>query len=481
MTSAWHKGTGLRSGFWKVGAALFVLAGMLAVAPAASASSLKVTPPDQASTSSRGVSKTEINVMFPVVNLQALSLQLGFEGDVEYTEQGKAITLFVDYINDHGGINGRKIHADIQFFNPESDANMDALCRDWTEGSPAAFAVLDGVGDWSGDPQLCITQQGHTPFLAQWTTVSDWTTAGSPYLWWTGPDDAAILQAVVSWGHSSGLLGGKRKVAIIAGDRATDQLALNQYLLPDLKRIGVTPMVQTIAANPSEAAETGTEAPIIIEKLKAAGVNSVIPLMPFNAFLPILVAEGSQHYYPRLLLSDYEESIESSLGLIPVPFEKELNGQEGVTTETLGGVDDDRPQAQGGYDPGVRSCWKIWHKAYPQVPKGNLNFYIEEQGPVQGWCQEIDLFAKAATMAGRNLNRRTFVEAMSRITNYPGGYAPVFSFGPDKFFGPTEYQVVSLHNNHPPSAMCHLPRGHLPPQGVCWHQVQGWRPLPKVS
>jgi hypothetical protein len=277
------------------------------------------------------------------------------------------------------------------------------------------------------------------------------------------------------------LLGGTRKVGIIAGDRATDQLALDQYLLPDLERIGVTPTVETIAANPSESAETGSEAPIIIEKLKAAGVTSVIPLMPFNAFLPVLVAQNSQHYYPRLLLSDYEESIESSLGLIPVPFEKELNGQEGVTTETLGGVDDDRPQAKGGYDPGVRSCWDIWHKAYPQTPKGNMNDFIEEQGPVQGWCQEIDLFAKAATLAGRNLNRRTFVEAMSHITNDPGGYAPLFSFGPDKFFGPTEYQVVKLHNNQPPSAMCRLPLGTLPPQGRCWHQVQGWRPLPKVS
>ena len=57
---------------------------------------------------------------------------------------------------------------------------------------------------------------------------------GSPYLWWTGPDDAAILQATVAWGLSSGRLGPSVKVGVIAGDRASDQLALNQYLLPDL-------------------------------------------------------------------------------------------------------------------------------------------------------------------------------------------------------------------------------------------------------
>ena len=243
---------------------------------------------------------------------------------------------------------------------------MRALCKDWTEGSPAAFAVLDGVGDWSGDNELCIAQEGHTPFLGQWTTVSNWTRQGSPYLWWTGPDDASILQAVVQWGHSTGLLGGSRKVGIIAGDRASDQLALNQYLLPDLKRIGVQPVVETIAAQTSETAATNSDASLDVEKLRAAGVDSLIPLMPFNAFLPVLGAQTQQQYFPKLLLSDYEDSIETSLGLIPVPFQKALNGQEGVTTETLGGIDDARPAGAGRVRP--RGACLLGHLAQGLSP-----------------------------------------------------------------------------------------------------------------
>jgi hypothetical protein len=462
--------------------AMIVVTGVAGSAvPVSSGAAQAPIPVTKASTSTRGVTRTSINVVFPVVNLEALSSELGFAGDVEYTEQAKAIRLFVSHINQSGGINGRKINPIISYFDPTDESSMRALCKDWTEGSPAAFAVLDGVGDWSGDNELCITQEGHTPFLGQWTTVSDWTEEGSPYLWWTGPDDASILQAVVQWGHGSGLLGAHRKVGIIAGDRASDQLALTHYLLPDLKRIGVRPVVETIAAEPSETAATGSDASIDVEKLRAAGVDSLIPLMPFNAFLPVLEAQSQQQYFPRLLLSDYEDSIETSLGLIPVPFEKALNGQEGVTTETLGGIDDTRPEAQGGYDPGVRACWATWHAAYPQIPKGNMNDFIEEQGPVQGWCQEIRLFARAATMAGNHLTRRTFVEAMSRIENYPGGSSPLLSFGPDKFAGPSEYQVVSLHVNQPPSSQCRPPLGTLPPQGVCWHQVQTWKPLPKSA
>jgi hypothetical protein len=195
-------------------AGVMVVAGSAAAIsfPTPSGASGGIVPVTRASTSARGVTKTAINVVFPVVNLQALSSEYGFAGDVEYTEQSKAIHLYVNQINNDGGINGRKINAIISNFDPTSESDMRALCKDWTEGSPAAFAVLDGVGDWTGDNELCITQEGHTPFLGQWTTVSNWTQEGSPYLWWTGPDDASILQAVVQWGHSAGLLGGSRKV-----------------------------------------------------------------------------------------------------------------------------------------------------------------------------------------------------------------------------------------------------------------------------
>ncbi len=458
------------------------LAGALVInaAEGAAARHSRITPVSQASTSTRGVTSRAINVEFPVANLTGLASELGFAGDVEYSEQVKAIELFVRHVNSTGGINGRMINPMITTYDPTNEASMQALCTDWTQGSPPVFAVLDGVGTWSGTSQLCVTRQGHTPLLGQWTTVTGWTTEGSPYLWWTGPDDAAILEAVVTWGHGAGLLGGSRKVGVLAGDRASDQLALNEYLLPDLDKIHVTPLVVTIPSQPSETAATNSAAQLAVERFKAAGVNSVIPLIPFNAFFPVLSSLTSQHYFPRLLLSDYEESIESSLGLIPIPFEKALDGQDGITTETLGGIDDSRPESQGGYDPGDRQCWDIWHQAYPQIPKGNMNDFIEEQGPIQGWCQDIRLFTQAATMAGKNLNVRTFVEAMSRISDFPGGYSPVFSYGPDKFYGPTEYQVVRLHTNEPPSSQCHLPMGKLPPQKVCWHVVQTWKPLPAV-
>ena len=335
------------------------------------ASSTSATPVTQASTSNRGVSATSINVVFPVVAINSLAGKEGFSADKEYNEQIPAIHLYVNQINNSGGINGRKINPIIVQFDPTNDANMQSLCRQWTQGSPAVFAVIDGIGTWQQDDQLCVTQQGQTPLLSAWSTTTNWTDLGSPYLWWTGPDMAPVLSAVVQWGQTSGRLGHGKKVGVVVSDQAPDQAALNDFLLPDLKKVGITPMVQTVAGSTSQTATTNSDAQLAVEKFKAAGVQSVIPLLRENAFFPYIGAENSQKYFPQLLLSDYQSTIQVALGLIPVPYEQALNGQEGVTTETLGGIDDDRPQAQGGYDPGTRSCYTTWHAYHPKPIAGH--------------------------------------------------------------------------------------------------------------
>jgi ABC-type branched-subunit amino acid transport system substrate-binding protein len=434
---------------------------------------------DRASTSSRGVSKTTINVVFPISNLTSLASNFGFAGDAEFSQQKNAINTFVSAANAHGGINGRKIHAIIVTFDPTNEAAMRADCLQWTQGNPAVFAVVDGLGSWTGDNQLCITQEGHTPFIGQWTTTSNYTKLGAPYLWWTGPDQASILSTLVTWAKSAKLVGGTRKVAIVAGDRASDQTALNKYLLPDFKQAGLPkPMIETIPAGASDTAATGSAAPLIVQRLQAAGINSVIPLMPFNAMFPYLQAESQQQYDPKLLLSDYEGSVESSLGLIPIPYEKELNGQEGVTVETLGGA-----PAPVGYDAGTANCYKVWHAAHPKpIPGQTLihgekaSTYIENQGPIAGWCQGVELFAAAAKKAGRDLTRRSFVKAMASIKNFQGTFSPTLSYGPGQYAGPSEYEVVKLHNNVPASSACALTSQKIT-QGTCWVTVQKWKPL----
>ena len=105
-------------------------------------------------------------MVFPVVAINSLAGKEGFAEDKEYNEQLPAIHLYVNEINKAGGINGRKINPIIAQYDPTNDAEMESLCRQWTQGSPAAFAVVDGIGAWEQDNQLCVTQQGQTPLLS---------------------------------------------------------------------------------------------------------------------------------------------------------------------------------------------------------------------------------------------------------------------------------------------------------------------------
>ena len=127
----------------------------------------------------------------------------------------------------------------------------------------------------------------------------------------------------------------------------------------------------------------------------------------------------------------------------------------------------------------MQACWTPWHKAYPQIPQGATTDFLEQQGPVVAWCQVITLFAKAARAAGSDLNRRTFVTAMSKITNFPGTSTPILSFGPDKRYGPTEYKIVKLRNNVPPSSQCQL-TSQGKAQGTCWVTLSPFEPLPSA-
>lgn len=437
-----------------------------------------------ASDSSRGVTPSSIRIVFPISNLTTLSATEGFAGDIEFSQQALAIHTYVNAINSAGGIYGRKIIPEIVNFNATSETNMRALCKQWTEGSPPVFAVLDGLGAWTGDDELCIAQEGHTPFIGQWTTVDQWTEEGAPYLWWTGPSQTQILLTLVKWAQGAGYIGSSKKVGVVVGDRTSDQDALAD-LKADFAAAGLpAPVEVPMPAQTTEQAAISADAPLVVEKLQSAGVQSVIPLIPENAFFPYLQAETSQKYFPRLLLSDYEDTIEIGLGLIPVPFLQALNGQEGITVETLGGSDENSitqhgvttplPASKGGYDAGVQSCYDIW-KAHNKPPK-NKSPFIEEQGPIVGWCQVIQLFAAAAKKAGKDLTVRSFVEAMATIKNFPGTYSPSLSYSPTKFAGPNDYRVVRIHNNSPSHNECVLTYNGIP-QGTCWQIVSNWRPL----
>ena len=434
------------------------------------------TGPVPASTD--GVTDTSVTVVFPVIDLSAAGQAVGLQG-LSDEKDAAGIRTYIKQVNDAGGIQGRTIDARIEKFNPLDPAEMRAKCKDWTT-SGEVFAVVD-TGKWYDDQQLCITEEGGLPLISSWTTVTDWTERGAPYLWWTGPDQADVVRNLVPWGVEHGLLGPDTKFAILAGDRAGDDLAVKKYLLPALKAAGLKPtLVDTITANLEDPSTARSQAQSAVNRLVDDGVETVIPLLPINAFQLYLAAAKAQKYTPGLVLSDYESTVMNALGLAEFIFPDQLSGQLGPTVYTLSSEDDDRP-ANGldgpGYTPEAKACWETWNIGRAKVD------YIEAQGPTMRWCDAVHVLTTALDLAGPNLNRRTFIEALGRITDLPTALTPTLTFGPDDHAGPNQYRTVSPTRNGTTAEtnVCPARRPTAdddnPLHGSCWILVEDWKPL----
>jgi hypothetical protein len=379
--------------------------------------------------SDRGVTATKIKVVFPYANLGPIGQATGLDPGAE--DEPTAITAYVNDINSRGGINGRLIDPEIVEYNPLDDADMRSKCKDWTE-SQEVFAVVDAYG-WHDDHQLCITQEGHTPLISKWTTVTDWTNRGNPYLWWTGPDSVEVLDNLVA---SSGDVLRTKKYSVIAGDREGDKLALG-YLKESIARAGVPAPFSIETISFSEQAAIA-QTPLIVQKLNAAHVTAVLPVLSFLSLLQYLQTEDSQSFYPQLLLSDYESSIQAMLGMAEFKYERALQDTIGPTAFMLG-----NNEFPGGYTPLGEVCSAKYHEQDPSYPDD-----LEGVGAAMTWCQNIYLFAHAATMAGNDLKRATFNAAMEQVQGFGGSIVPDLTFGQGVRAGPHSYRTVQIHVNH---------------------------------
>jgi hypothetical protein len=415
--------------------------------------------------SDRGVTATKIKVVFPEADLGPIGQATGL---TTTENEDTAIMGYVNDINSHGGINGRLIDPEIVKYNPLDDADMRSKCKDWTE-SQQVFAVVDSYG-WHDDHQLCITQEGHTPLISKWTTVTDWTDRGNPYLWWTGPDSVEVLDNLVA---SSVDLLKTQKYAVIAGDRQGDQLALG-YLKKSLERAGVPApfSVDTIAFSEQAAS---AQTPIIVQKYHLNNVRVVLPVLSFLSLLQFMQTEDSQYSGtrtdspptmetpPQLLLSDYESNIQAMLGMAELKYQKELQNTVGPTAFRLGDREDPT-----GYTPLGLHCSDAFHAQDPSFQDN-----LEGPGAAMTWCQNIYLFAQAATMAGNNLTRDAFNNAMSQIQGFGGSVVPDLTFGPTVRAGPHNYRVVEIHVNDDHACP---PKATPGEQGSCWIIVNDFAP-----
>ena len=107
-----------------------------------------------------GVTATTIKIGIALVNFQCIAAYIQTTRIDEY----KVYQAFIDDINAHGGIAGRKIIPVFHTFCPIVPAPALSLCTQFTEDDHV-FAVMGDFIDLTGQAQPCIAKQHKTVLI----------------------------------------------------------------------------------------------------------------------------------------------------------------------------------------------------------------------------------------------------------------------------------------------------------------------------
>src|SRR6201986_2885398 len=151
------------------------IAGVLAlalVAPACGTGSSKASPANPTTPGSgtraadvpgvgTGVTDSEIKLGVTLIDYKCIPASVL---DSIYVNQPQAYNAYIDDMNEHGGINGRKVVPTYKYICPLQPAAAVSACTSLTDDSKV-FAVIGSMYDPNGDAQLCVPQQHNTVLI----------------------------------------------------------------------------------------------------------------------------------------------------------------------------------------------------------------------------------------------------------------------------------------------------------------------------
>ena len=221
-----------------------------------------------------GVSASTIKLGVALVDFKAIE---------QYTdlirtdaEQKQIYGIYIDDINAHGGINGRKIVPVYRYYSPLGSAGILQLCTAFTQDDDV-FAVVGTFVDFSGDAQTCIAKQEKRVLMTFNLTqaIMDKSPAGLIVTPGSVPEGSASI--FIKLIQKQGTLDGKT-VAVL-GD-STESAVVNGTIVPELKKAGIDLGTTAVLDVGTSGDFTAAQAQLtsFMEKWKTEGVDSGLPL-----------------------------------------------------------------------------------------------------------------------------------------------------------------------------------------------------------
>jgi hypothetical protein len=217
-----------------------------------------------------GVTATTIKLGIAMINFGCIPKAFV---DEERPKQQAAYQAFVDDINEHGGISGRRIVAVYKTVCPLAQTDGLAACTSFSDDSNV-FAVIGEFGQITGDIPLCVTKQHDRP-LVTYGLTQDMVDKAPPGMLVT-PDilPDRRVKIIVSLLESQHTFAGKT-VAVLADSNATARV--EQVIQPALKAMGVKQgSTGIVAISGVDTTNAQSQLDSFVEKWKTQHVDALM-------------------------------------------------------------------------------------------------------------------------------------------------------------------------------------------------------------
>ncbi len=184
---------------------------------------------------SLGIGVTATTIKIGVVLVDFTSIEKFTDLIRTEAEQKQIYGLYIDDINAHGGINGRKIVPVYKTYSPLGSAGILALCTSLTQDDKV-FAVVGTFVDFSGDAQQCIAKQEKRVLMTFNLTQSIIDKAPPGLIVTPGLIPERSASILIQLLTKEKMLDGKT-VAVL-GD-TTETVVVKKTISPALKKAGV--------------------------------------------------------------------------------------------------------------------------------------------------------------------------------------------------------------------------------------------------
>jgi ABC-type branched-subunit amino acid transport system substrate-binding protein len=350
-----------------------------------------------------GVTASTIKVGVALVDFKCIAAYIQTMRIDEY----KVYQAFIDDINAHGGIAGRKIVPVFQTFCPIVPAPALSLCTKFTEDDHV-FAVIGDFVDLTGQAQPCIANRHKTVLITIDLTRAIIDSSPPGMIIGFDPLQERTVSVLLELLRHQHTLDGK-KVAVL-GEATTEQ-SVKTVLVPDLQKMGVnlgSTAILTIAGSDTTAASIQLQS--FIEKWKTEGVNTVFlsgRQVSAQQFVPALVKAmpGVQLIADNGNVDTYGQNLQKA-GARPNPYDGIL---------AVGGL------SARNYDQSAnwKYCAAIYEASFHQtapdqetVVPGPSGHTLDINGSITDSCTELTMLHDIGERVGTYLNDANWVNAV---------------------------------------------------------------------